>query len=119
MPANERCRPASRGKSERRPMAPLCRARGRWDSMKSIRHRVFPDAMTYPIWCWNAAARREKSREKIRQRAETFINEIGVESVVSVTEHAPSLAPFSVVVWWYQELPDSEPVAIRASDENE
>ena len=59
-----------------------------------------------------------------RKRAEAFINEIGVESVVSIHEHASILGPFSVVVWWYQELPDkpkmphAETLVIRPSDES-
>jgi len=40
------------------------------------------------------------NREKIREQAEDFINEIGSENVVSVTEHAMSWGPFSVVVWY-------------------
>jgi hypothetical protein len=59
-----------------------------------------------------------------RERAEAFINEIGVESVVSINEHASILGPFSVVVWWYRELPDkqkmphTETLVIRPADES-
>ena len=87
--------------------------------MKSIQHNVFAESVAYPIWGWDASARRERKRETIRQRAEAFINEIGVDNVVSVTEHAPTMGPFSVVVWWYRELPNADTLVIRASDENQ
>lgn len=64
------------------------------------------------------AARRERNRERVRKKVEAFIKEIGVESVVSITE-----GPFAVTVWWYRELPDmpekpqSEASAIRPSEE--
>jgi hypothetical protein len=61
---------------------------------------------------------RERKREKIRQRAEGFINEICAGDIVSISEHASTFAPFSVAVWWFQEVPDDAPV-IRASEENQ
>lgn len=73
------------------------------EAMKKIQNTVFIESKGQPIWSWkNAHTRRltAQRREKIREQAEAFINEIGVERVVSVTEHAPSLGPFSVVVWW-------------------
>jgi len=85
--------------------------------MTTIQHRVFTDA-SYPPWGWNAASRREQIRERIRRRVEGFINEIGVDHVVSLTEHGPTIGPFSVVVWWSQELPDTEPPVIRATPDN-
>lgn len=78
--------------------------------MKTIQHTVFAS---------NEAGRREQSRERVRHRVEKFINEIGVDKVVSVNEHAPMFGRFSVVVWWYGELPDIETPVIRASDESE
>jgi len=90
--------------------------------MKAIQHAVFAESRGYSIgsiFSSNFAVRRERDRETIRQRAEAFISQIGVESVVSITEHASTLGPFSVVVWWYRELPDTETLVIRASDESE
>jgi hypothetical protein len=57
----------------------------------------------------------KRKRERIRWQAENFINETGAENIVSVTEHAPTLGRFSVVVWWYHELPDTDTPVIRAS----
>jgi hypothetical protein len=87
--------------------------------MKSIQHKVFLESVAYPIWAWNASARRERSRKRVRQRVEAFINEIGVDKVVSVTEHAGTFGPFSVVVWWYREFTDADTPVVRASDENQ
>jgi hypothetical protein len=90
--------------------------------MKIVQHSVFSESRGYPIWSIFSSkfsVQRERNREKIRQRVETFINEIGVESVVSITECASTLGPFSVVVWWYRELPDTETLVIRASDKGE
>jgi hypothetical protein len=86
--------------------------------MKSIQHAVFAESTVIPVWSWGAAARRERSRERIRQRVEAFINEIGVESVVSVSEHAPTFGLFSIVVWWYRDAPDTETPVIRPSGES-
>jgi hypothetical protein len=85
--------------------------------MKSMQHKAFVESKVYPIWCTNASERRERNRERIRQQAEAFINEIGVENIVSVTEHAPTLGPFSVVVWWYREFTNAEALVVRATDE--
>ena len=87
--------------------------------MKSIQHSAFVESVTYPVWGWKARARRERSRESIRQRAEEFINEIGVDNVVSVIEHAPTLGPFSVVVWWYREFTMSDALVERATGEKQ
>ena len=49
---------------------------------------------------------------------EAFINEIGLQNVVSITENASTIGPFSVVVWWCREVPDlPETLVIRAADE--
>jgi hypothetical protein len=79
-------------------------------TMKTIHHTVFTS---------NDAARREHSRERVRQRVEKFVNEIGVDNLVSINEHTAIFAPFSVVVWWCGDLPDTETAVIRASDEGE
>ena len=81
--------------------------------MKSMQHKAFVESKVYPIWCTNASERRERNRERIRQQAEAFINEIGVENIMSVTEHAPTLGPFSVVVWWYREVSETETLVMR------
>jgi len=89
--------------------------------MKVIQHNVFAESRGYPlvsILSPGFSIGRERNREKIRQRAEAFINEIGVEKVISVSEHASTLGPFSVVVWWYREVPEGEPLVIRASDKS-
>jgi hypothetical protein len=90
--------------------------------MKVIQHSVFAESSEWPIlsiFASGVAARRARGRERIRERAEAFINEIGIQSVVSVSEHASTLGPFSVVVWWYRELPpDTETLVIRPSDES-
>ena len=91
--------------------------------MKVIQHSVFAESRGYPLWSvlfsTSFPVRRERNREKIRQRVETFINEIGVENVVSVIEHASTLGPFSVVVWWYREVPEGETLVIRASGDHD
>jgi hypothetical protein len=62
---------------------------------KLMRHKAFVGPTMY----WNARPLNE-NRERIRDQAEAFINEIGAENVVSVTEHAMTMGPFSVVVWY-------------------
>ncbi|MGH7970446.1 MAG: hypothetical protein ACREIC_17110, partial [Limisphaerales bacterium] len=81
-----------------------------------VQHSVFVESVPYPIWGWNARARRERHREKVRERAEAFINDIGVDNVVSVAEHAPTFGPFSVVVWWYREFTESDALVVRATE---
>jgi hypothetical protein len=87
--------------------------------MKSIQHKAFVESKACPIWCTNARAHRERNRERIRQQAEAFINEIGADNVLSVTEHAPTLGPFSVVVWWYREFTNADALVVRATDEKQ
>jgi hypothetical protein len=90
--------------------------------MKVIQHSVFAESRGYSlgsIFSSSFPVLRERNREKIRQQVDAFINEIGVENVVSVSEHASTLGPFSVVVWWYREVPEGETLVIRASDESE
>jgi len=57
-----------------------------------------------PTMYWNFRSLNE-NREVIREEAEAFINMIGAEKVVSVTEHAMSSGPFTVVVWYRVEAP--------------
>ena len=90
--------------------------------MKRIQHSVFAESRGYSLgsmFSANFSVRRERDRERIREQAEAFINEIGVENMVSVSEHASTLGPFSVVVWWYRELPQGETLVIRASGETQ
>lgn len=90
--------------------------------MKVMQHSVFAEPTGFPllaIFSSGFSVRRERDRGKIRQRAEAFINEIGVENVVSVSEHASTLGPFSIVVWWKREMPEGEALVIRASDGSE
>ena len=79
--------------------------------MKVIEHSVFEEpGAGYPIslilFPWLLARARARNRERIRKEVEAFIKQIGVESVVSITEHAPTLGPVAVTIWWYRELPD-------------
>ena len=97
--------------------------------MKVIEHSVFEEpGAGYPVgyifFPSLLAARRERSRERVRKKVEAFIKEIGVESVVSISEHASTLGPFAVAVWWYRELPDApkmpatETLVVRPSEES-
>ena len=63
--------------------------------MKKIQHKTF----TGPKLYWNFKSLNE-NRERYRQQAEVFVNEIGVENVISIAEHVTSNGPFSVVVWY-------------------
>ena len=65
---------------------------GNSTSMKRVRHKTFVG----PVIVIGLHA----SRERIRENAEAFINEIGADTVLSVAEHAMTLGPFSVVVWY-------------------
>jgi len=55
--------------------------------MKKIRHKTFA---TPNFLKW----------ESVRDQAEAFINELGVENVVSVTESSSALGSSNVVVWY-------------------
>jgi len=89
--------------------------------MKIIQHSVFEESgagfpiglILFPSFL---ADRRERNRKRIRKKVEAFIKEIGVEHVVSITEHGSTLGPFAVTVWWYRELPD---VPERAATETQ
>jgi hypothetical protein len=87
--------------------------------VKRIEHTVFaePESLRFRFPIWALLFRPiggERKRERIRGQAEAFINETGAERIVSITEHAPTLGPFSVVVWWYHEVPDTDTPVIRA-----
>jgi hypothetical protein len=88
--------------------------------VKRIEHTLFEESAT-PTFLASifASLRRERSRKKIRQRAEDFINETGPEYIVSIVEHTPSFGSFSLVVWWYREVPDVDTPVIRASAQNQ
>ena len=63
-----------------------------------IRHKQF---LGKTFYFSPKATSLDELREKVRQQAEDFINmEIGVDNVISVSEHAMSLGPFTVVVWY-------------------
>ena len=87
--------------------------------MKRMEHAVFAESVSPPFWACFASGRREQSREKIRHRAEAFINETGPDNIVSVAEHVPTFGPFSLVVWRYRELPDTDTPVIRAFAEKQ
>ena len=98
--------------------------------MKVIEHSVFAEpGIGFPgigliLFPSLLAARRERNRERVRMKVEAFIKEIGVESVVSITEDTSTLGPFAVTVWWCRELPDTpekskaEATVIRPSEES-
>ena len=97
------------------------------ETMNVIEHSVFAEpAAGYPIasllFPAMFTARRERNRERIRQAVAEFINKIGVESVLSVAEHASTLGPFSITVWWHRDSPDvpraedTEALVIRPSE---
>ena len=86
--------------------------------MKRIEHAVFAEPesarIRSPFWALIfPPTDREGKRERIRRQAESFINETGAENIVAVTEHGPAFGPFSVVVWWYHEVPDTDAPVIR------
>jgi hypothetical protein len=88
--------------------------------LKRIEHTVFvePDSakIRSPFWAlFFPPTDGERNRERIRRQAEAFINETGAENIVSVAEHSPTLGPFSVVVWWCHEVPDTDTPVIRAT----
>jgi hypothetical protein len=90
--------------------------------VKRIEHTVFaePESVRFrsPFWALIfPPPDHECKRERIRRQAEAFINATGAENVVSLTEHAPTLGSFSVVVWWYHEVPDTGTPVIRAFEE--
>ncbi len=62
--------------------------------MPTIHHKTFAGSTFY----WRGTLL--GNREKIRAQAEAFVKEVGVENVVSITEHAMTFGPFSVVVWY-------------------
>jgi len=64
-------------------------------TMPRIEYKSFVGPTVY--WSFRSL---NASREKVRQQAQDFINGIGVDQVVSVTEHAMTMGPFSVVIWY-------------------
>jgi hypothetical protein len=66
--------------------------------MTELRHKTFIGPTIY----WQGGTLNE-NREAIRAEAEAFVNRIGLQNVVSICEHAMTLGPFSVVVWYRAE----------------
>jgi hypothetical protein len=66
--------------------------------MTRLRHRTFVGPTVY-----TQGASLNDNREAVRARAQAFAGEVGVGNVVSVCEHAMTLGPFSVVVWYRGE----------------
>jgi hypothetical protein len=62
-----------------------------------MKHKTFVGPTFY--WTGSLAA----NRERIRDQAQEFINRIGADKIVSVAEHAMTIGPFSVVVWYRDE----------------
>ena len=87
--------------------------------MTRIRHSIFTKSVRYPWWGWKSGTQREKNRERLRQQAEDFINEVGAVNIVSLIEHEPLFGQFSVVVWWLEELPKDEDLVIRAAGDHD
>jgi hypothetical protein len=63
--------------------------------MMTLRHKTFVGPTVY-----TQGASLNENREAIRARAEAFVNAVGAANVVSVSEHAMTFGPFSVVVWY-------------------
>ena len=64
--------------------------------MAFIRRKVFVGPTMY--WGFKGL---NHYRDKVRDAAEAFINDdIGLERVISVSEHVTSNGPFSVSVWF-------------------
>jgi hypothetical protein len=71
-----------------------------------IRRKSFVGPIFYPLGTPSLNA----GRDRVRDQAEAFINEVaGVDNVVTVAEHAMTFGPFSVVVWYRDESPPSKP----------
>jgi hypothetical protein len=86
--------------------------------MKRIEHTVFAEPESRrsrsPFWSLLfPPSDAERRRERIRLQAETFINRIGAENVVSVAEHAPMSGRFLVIVWWYREVAETESEVVQ------
>jgi hypothetical protein len=79
--------------------------------MAALRHRTFVG----PTWYTHGATLNE-NREVIRAQAEAFVNTLGLAQVVSVSEHAMSWGPFSVVVWYRSESPVEESTVVHVSN---
>jgi hypothetical protein len=79
--------------------------------MTTLRHRTFVG----PTWYTQGGTLNE-NREVIRAQAEAFVNRLGIENVVSVSEHAMSWGPFSVVVWYRSDSPVEESCVVQVSN---
>ncbi len=78
--------------------------------MAALRHRTFVGPGTRRGGTLN------ENREVIRAQAEPFVNTLGIENVVSVSEHAMSWGPFSVVVWYRSESAAQESSVVQVSN---
>jgi hypothetical protein len=57
--------------------------------MKTIKHKTFTQPTLNHEW--------------LRGQVEAFINEIGAENVLSITESRPLLSSFCIVVWFFAD----------------
>src|SRR3954467_2919499 len=77
--------------------------------MTRMRHRTFVGPTLY-----TQGVSLNENREAVRARAQSFADEVGVENVVSVCEHAMTFGPFSVVVWFRGD--GHGPAAVRLTN---
>jgi hypothetical protein len=75
-----------------------------------MRHRTFIGPTFY-----TAGKSLNENREVIRAQAQAFVNAVGVDNVVSVCEHAMTLGPFSVVVW-YRSATEEESAVVQVNN---
>lgn len=79
--------------------------------MTALRHRTFVGPTSY-----SHGLSLNDNREVIRGLAAEFAAEVGVGNVVSVCEHAMSLGPFTVVVWYRGGADDGGGSAVRVTN---
>jgi hypothetical protein len=75
--------------------------------MMTLRHKTFVGPTVY-----TQGASLNENREAIRARAEAFVNAVGAANVVSVSEHAMTFGPFSVVVWYRDDSVAVDPAPV-------
>jgi hypothetical protein len=86
--------------------------------MAMIKRKTFVGPLVYFGREFSGCGSLTACRDVIRDRAQAFINEIaGPENVVSVTEHAMTFGPFSVVVWYHDR--GQKPRPFESMDELE
>lgn len=79
--------------------------------MASLRHRTFVGPKVYV-----QGVSLNQNREVIRILAQEFAAAVGVDNVVSVTEHAMTFGPFTVVVWYRAEGADEGGSVVEVSN---